>query len=87
MKPIYMDNNATTPLHPEVKKTLIEAMDVFGNIGMGYTSVGSNTGERISIRYTGRLFEDPIGDMTISEQLIAQSTAINPRISQQIMFI
>jgi len=30
-KTIYLDNNATTPLHPEVKKTLIEAMDVFGN--------------------------------------------------------
>ena len=54
------------------------AMDVFGNIGMGYTSVGSNPGERISIRYTGRLFEDPLGDMTISEQLIAQSSANNP---------
>ena len=26
-----MDNNATTPLHPEVKKTLVEAMDFFGN--------------------------------------------------------
>lgn len=54
------------------------AMDVFGNIGLGYTSVGSNAGERISIRYTGRLFEDPLGDMTISEQLIAQSSANNP---------
>lgn len=30
-KHIYMDNNATTPLHPEVKKTLHEAMEVFGN--------------------------------------------------------
>lgn len=26
-----MDNNATTPLHPEVKKALKAAMDVFGN--------------------------------------------------------
>jgi len=26
-----MDNNATTPLHPEVKKVLVKAMDVFGN--------------------------------------------------------
>jgi len=30
-KRIYMDNNATTPLHPEVKKTLRKAMDIFGN--------------------------------------------------------
>lgn len=26
-----MDNNATTPLHPEVKKTIQKALDVFGN--------------------------------------------------------
>jgi cysteine desulfurase len=30
-KRIYLDHNATTPLHPEVKKTIIEAMEVFGN--------------------------------------------------------
>lgn len=28
---IYMDYNATTPLHPEVKKAMEEAMDLFGN--------------------------------------------------------
>ncbi|MBN1793956.1 MAG: IscS subfamily cysteine desulfurase [Candidatus Omnitrophica bacterium] len=28
---IYLDYNATTPLHPEVKKTLTEAMELFGN--------------------------------------------------------
>ncbi len=28
---IYLDNNATTPLHPEVKKVMIEALDLFGN--------------------------------------------------------
>ena len=28
---VYMDNNATTPLHPEVKKVMTEAMEVFGN--------------------------------------------------------
>lgn len=30
-KNIYMDNNATTPLHPEVKKAMDEAMEVSGN--------------------------------------------------------
>ncbi|MFH1378923.1 MAG: cysteine desulfurase family protein [bacterium] len=30
-KRIYMDHNATTPLHPEVKGAITEAMDVFGN--------------------------------------------------------
>jgi len=30
-KKIYMDHNATTPLHPEVKRVMKEAMDLFGN--------------------------------------------------------
>ncbi|MDD5634671.1 MAG: IscS subfamily cysteine desulfurase [Candidatus Omnitrophica bacterium] len=30
-KRIYLDHNATTPLHPEVKKEMCKAMDVFGN--------------------------------------------------------
>ncbi|MGB7510028.1 MAG: cysteine desulfurase family protein [Pelodictyon phaeoclathratiforme] len=28
---VYFDHNATTPLHPEVKKEMIEAMEMFGN--------------------------------------------------------
>lgn len=28
---VYMDNNATTPLHPEVKKAMAEGMEIFGN--------------------------------------------------------
>lgn len=28
---IYFDNNATTPLHPEVKRAMIDAMDSYGN--------------------------------------------------------
>jgi cysteine desulfurase len=28
---VYFDNNATTPLHPEVKKAMIEAMESYGN--------------------------------------------------------
>lgn len=30
-KHIYMDHNATTPLHPEVKKTISAALETFGN--------------------------------------------------------
>jgi cysteine desulfurase len=30
-KKVYFDHNATTPLHPEVKKALVAAMAVFGN--------------------------------------------------------
>lgn len=28
---VYMDNNATTPLHPQVKKAMTQVMEVFGN--------------------------------------------------------
>ena len=28
---VCMDNNATTHIHPEVKKAMIETMDLFGN--------------------------------------------------------
>jgi len=31
IRKVYLDHNATTPLHPEVKKALHEAMDCFGN--------------------------------------------------------
>jgi len=40
---------------------------------MGYTSVSDT--EMISVRYTGRLDGDPLGDMTVAEELIGQSTA------------
>lgn len=30
-QPIYFDHNATTPLHPEVKRVMVEMLDVFGN--------------------------------------------------------
>ncbi|OGW81487.1 MAG: cysteine desulfurase NifS [Omnitrophica bacterium RIFCSPLOWO2_12_FULL_44_17] len=28
---VYLDHNATTPIHPEVKRAMSEAMDLFGN--------------------------------------------------------
>jgi len=28
---VYLDHNATAPIHPEVKKTIIKAMEVYGN--------------------------------------------------------
>ena len=30
-KRVYLDHNATTPLHPEVKKAMTEMMEIFGN--------------------------------------------------------
>lgn len=57
------------------------AMDIFGNIALGYTTMGTTENQAIensfvSIRYTGRLAEDPLGIMTISEQNIIIGTDI-----------
>jgi subtilisin-like proprotein convertase family protein len=49
-------------------------MDVQGNIGMGYSSISSSastTEVKISSYYTGRFASDPLGTMTIAEELIA----------------
>lgn len=51
-------------------------MNSDGAIAMAYTS--SSEIDRISIRYTGRFDSDALGVMSVSEQLIAQSTGVNP---------
>lgn len=43
---VYMDYNATTPLHPEVKKEMIEAMEIFGNAS-SFHSFGREARDRI----------------------------------------
>ena len=52
------------------------AMDVQGNIGMGYSSMNSTN--PITLRYTGRYANDPSGQMTIEENIIGQSNSTNP---------
>lgn len=44
-------------------------MDAQGNIGLGYTIVSSTV--YTSLRYTGRLANDPLGTMTVAEQVSA----------------
>lgn len=43
---VYMDYNATTPLHPEVKKTLIEAFEIYGNASSMH-GAGREAAERV----------------------------------------
>lgn len=33
---IYLDNNATTPLHPKVKEKIISFLNLFGNPSSAY---------------------------------------------------
>lgn len=52
-------------------------MDSQGNIGLGYTIVSSSV--YTSLRYTGRLASDPLGVMTVAEQVIVNGNAQNNR--------
>jgi cysteine desulfurase len=47
---IYLDHNATTPLHPEVKKTISEGMEIFGNPSKRIaSSIGATASEIIFV--------------------------------------
>jgi len=72
---IFQEGTYTAPAGRDAFSASM-AMDIYGNIGMAYSSV--STTEMISIRYTGRLKDDTSGDMTFAEELIAQSTQNNP---------
>ncbi|MFC7356368.1 proprotein convertase P-domain-containing protein [Jejudonia soesokkakensis] len=52
-------------------------MDVFGNIGMGYSSMSGPTSTetvRVSSYYTGRFASDDLNIMTVTEELIDNGT-------------
>ncbi len=56
-------------------------MDSAGNIGMGYSSMSgpdTPTTVRVSSYYTGRFDGDPLGSMTVVEELIANGNANIP---------
>lgn len=57
-------------------------MDGSGNIGMGYSAMTVDPSDpnpvRVSSYYTGRYASDPLGTMTIEEQLIANGNANIP---------
>lgn len=48
------------------------SMDSEGNIGLGYTKSGTNTFP--SLYYTGRMNGDPLGTMTVPEELVISGT-------------
>jgi len=73
---IYQEGTYISPYEDKHAFSGSMAMDGMGNIGMGYTTCSEN--HRIAINYTGRFASDPLGQMTVDETLIAQSTANNP---------
>ena len=51
-------------------------MDVQGNIGLGYTIVGAN--HVPELRFTGRYAADPLGTMTLTEDIIVPGVGNEP---------
>lgn len=51
------------------------AMDKYGNMALGY-SVSNATTVFPGIRYTGRLFGDPLGQMTLGEGVVINGTGV-----------
>jgi len=72
---IYQEGTYVSPYNSKHAFSGSMVMDGQGNIGMAYTTC--NSSERIAINYTGRYAADPLGQMTIDETLIAQSTSNN----------
>ncbi len=56
------------------------ALDIRGNIGLGFTILDDSQDSPIfpSLRYTGRYADDPLGQMTIEEQVIHEGTSPDP---------
>jgi hypothetical protein len=50
------------------------AMDLNGNIGMAYSFIGPN--DQAGIRYTGRYTSDPLGEMTVIEQIAVEGGGV-----------
>ncbi|HEY9115539.1 MAG TPA: GEVED domain-containing protein [Bacteroidales bacterium] len=73
---IYQEGTYLSPYNDKHTFSGSMVMDGQGNIGMGYTTC--STQERIAIYFTGRYANDPLGQMTLDETLIAQSTSNNP---------
>lgn len=51
-------------------------MDINGNIGLAYTVVSST--QMPALRFTGRYASDPLGTMTIAEDVIVNGTSVDP---------
>ncbi len=72
---IYQEGTYAQPTgHSAYAGTM--CMDVDGNIGLSYSVVSSELNP--AIRYTGRFASDPLGTMTIEEQVIVNGTQSDP---------
>ncbi len=69
---VYQEGTFTDPTGNDSVFMGCIAMDKQGNIGLGYTKTGANTFP--SLYYTGRMANDPLGTMTVAEDLVIAGT-------------
>jgi chitodextrinase len=77
---LYQEGTYTAPDNRHAWNASL-IMDGSGNIGMGYTSMSSESSSstvQVSSYYTGRLATDPLGTMTMMEGLIANGNGKIP---------
>lgn len=74
---IYQEGTYTSPDGKHAWHASL-IMDIQGNIGMGYSGMGGTNNQFVSSYYTGRKSTDPLGTMTIAEQVIAEGNANIP---------
>ncbi len=78
---LYQEGTYTAPDNRHAWNASL-IMDSQGNIGMGYTSMSSNTSTNSNVHvgsyYTGRYANDAPGTMTIAEETIAAGTSDIP---------
>lgn len=67
---IYQEGTYTAPNDKHAWNASM-GIDIQGNIGMGYTSMGGTVNQKVGSCYTGRYANDPLGVMTIEENVIA----------------
>lgn len=67
---IYQEGTYTAPTNKHAWNASM-GIDMQGNIGMGYSSLGGTTNQKVGSCYTGRYVNDPLGIMTIQENIIA----------------
>lgn len=70
---IYQEGTYTSPFGKHAWNASM-GIDNQGNIGMGYTGMGGTNNQFLSSYYTGRYANDPLGIMTVSENLIKQGS-------------
>lgn len=77
---LYQEGTYTAPGNRHAWNASL-MMDGSGNIGMGYTSMSSESSSstiQVSSYYTGRMNADPLGTMTMQEEVIANGNAKIP---------